>query len=408
MEVYGFVANVKNTVRSVREAMSRYGLMSFAVLGILQSANSADFDYMVESGDINNDGISELRLTPRSKLSSVFLQRPGRAMLPVQISTPNDFTPMVLERYCIEKYELPTPPPPSCQGICTSSLKVTAARSGSESYEYGVHWDYRACPITADSRWRIAKPVGSDVLDDFEWKEDEAEYELLRGDFSGDGQRDFLIRSLQPGTASIRLYRWMAMTRNIGVRRTENICTFNRREEKCTYYCSSDGSICEGERLYSYYTVSNSGAWFGDEGVEIEIIDVNSDDIDDIRIFRDGFKLHDYLHASQMGGVREVIRDGIDYEMVDIKWNGFVNALENNSSEVAFNYATKEFKKKHEALFSELDLSAMVANWSDPVLIDLNNRTAVYAVTQNENAQEFVYTIVLSWDPDYGWMLHEL
>jgi hypothetical protein len=99
---------------------------------------------------------------------------------------------------------------------------------------------------------------------------------------------------------------------------------------------------------------------------------------------------------------------GVDHQMVGVAWKGFLNALENNSTELAFSYVTEEFREKYQTLFNEINISAMASNWSEPVLIDLNNQTAVYAITQNENGQKFVYTIIFTWDPNNGWVLHDL
>jgi hypothetical protein len=373
------------------------------------STNTSDFDFIVKTADINNDGLNEIRLTPRNKVSPVFFDRPGKGVLIIPVGHDNQLKTLVLERYCIEKYDLPVSAPREpCLNICTSSLKVSSSRVEPEPYEYGVHWDYRACPITEDSEWRIAEPVETMVLNDFGWKEDQHEFELLRGDFNGDNQLDFIIRSLEPGRASIRLNYQHAAARNAGMTGTRNICHTRRRQEYCSYYCSSDGSVCQGEVLYGYYTISNSGAWFGDEGVELLVMDVNSDGVDDIRIYKNSFRLHDYLHSGAGGGPYQLSMYGVDHQMVGVAWKGFLNALENNSPELAFSYVTEEFREKYQTLFNEIDISAMASNWSEPVLIDLNNQTAVYAITQNENGQEFVYTIVFTWDPNNGWVLHDL
>jgi hypothetical protein len=373
------------------------------------STNTSDFDFIVKTADINNDGLNEIRLTPRNKVSLVFIDRPGKGVLIIPVGHDNQLKTLVLERYCIEKYDLPVSAPREpCLNICTSSLKVSSSRVEPEPYEYGVHWDYRACPITASSEWRIAEPVETMVLNDFGWKEDQHEFELLRGDFNGDTQLDFIIRSLEPGRASIRLNYQHAAAGNAGMTGTRNICHTRRRQEYCSYYCSSDGSVCQGEVLHGYYNISNSGAWFGDEGIELVVMDVNSDGVDDIRIFKNSFRLHDYLHSGAGGGSYKISMHGIDHQMVGVAWKGFLNALENNSPELAFSYVTEEFSEKYQTLFNEVDISAMASNWSEPVLIDLNNQTAVYAITQNENGREFVYTIIFTWDPNNGWVLHDL
>ena len=391
---------------SVRVLFAKLLVLPGFLTGLLFSAplSASSPDYLIEFADINNDGLEEIRLTPRNMISQLFLRTQDAGILHAPLSMPSAYKTLVLERYCIEQYELDVQEP--CEGFCASSLMADA--SSREPYEYGVHWDYRLCPVTGQSNWRFVIPMTQEELAEYPWGPGSREYELLAGEFTGDGNRDLIIRALVPDRSSIRIDHSSFLDLLAGNRQIRNTCERRNGVLRCKYYCASDGSGCMGDQLKAYYILNNTGVWFGNDGIELQILDVNSDGIDDIRVYQNGYRLHDYIHLKASNGSYAVLPSAIDTDLVKMKWDGFINALSSGNAASVYQYSSSAFRLKYQELLESGEFSELAANWSEPVLIDLNDQTAVYAVRQNEGGQEFVYTIVLSWDAERGWLIHDM
>ncbi|MGI9290505.1 MAG: hypothetical protein ACR2QG_04405, partial [Gammaproteobacteria bacterium] len=347
----------------------RFLLLSAICMSITLSsqATARDFGYRVSFADINDDGLDEIRLTPRFRQgqTTFFGGKGGSLQVPVSIS--NELQPLLLERYCVERVDLDPPPDPEpCLNICASSV---GSRPLPDVSGHGVEWDYAQCPVDEYSNWRIAAPRSEEELDAYRWSTTEAEYELLSGNFRGDGHRGLVLRALNPTSASIYISYARQVDEHSGRHQIEKSCkrlsarTSRSTKLMCTHYCASDGSDCLGDEIDAYYTVNNTGSWFGDKGIDIRIIDVNSDGVDDIRVFRDGYKLNDVIHAASPPGPASGNSVGLDTDLVRIKWDGFVDALQSGDPDKVVNYTTSDFREKYKELL-EQDFTEISQGWS--------------------------------------------
>ncbi|NND53620.1 MAG: hypothetical protein HKN56_01455 [Gammaproteobacteria bacterium] len=377
-------------------------------------------DFIIKSNDVNDDGIVEYAFFPRERhTSNLFSATPAGAIV-YTVNNPTEFREFAVEGYCVEK----TIVDPACWERRGERLIPRPTdqygRINDDCVPPG-NWDtfnYERCPLTGDDRWRFADPtLGFNERDG--WRDVSADFDVMTGNFGNSGGADYLVRSRVPDTPSFLFRDTVIESDLLGTFQTASQEKCNQglrwylgRYVNCDRHCSFDKSVCLGQGVATISNLSH-GVDLGDPGVSVRVIDYHNDGTDDIEIYIDDilFTRIVFLPPCQSVCQRPNRTTGggyIDSDLLEYRKNAFFANVETGSSVEALALATPSFREKYGAIFQSTNISELTENWSEPTLIDMNEQTAVYVVNQNENGIQFLYTIVFAWDPEHGWLIHDM
>lgn len=227
-----------------------------------------------------------------------------------------------------------------------------------------------------DGTYAVDSTAQQSAIDQTQWQE--GGYQLLNGDFSGNGVDELFLRSVEQGYPSFIL-------------------------------SSVDGQplpIMTQQFLSEIF-----GLDFGEPGIEVQLADRNNDGRTDILVNRDGMLLSILL--AKTGGVfNPVISSDPDdiRETVTAVWLAFCGALDSGNASAAVQYVSLNTQNKYQQVFTDLAdiLPTLTGNWSNPIPISVSKEYAEYAVTQIYEGQQRLHLIDFVRNEEGRWVIEQM
>ncbi len=227
----------------------------------------------------------------------------------------------------------------------------------------------------SDGTYAIDDTAQQTAIDQTQWQE--GDYQLLYGNFSGDGSDELFLRSTAPGNPS--------------------------------FIFSGTGGQTK-PALTQQFLPETFGLDFGAPGVDVQLSDRNSDGRTDITVTQGDMILAVLLASS--GGTFSPVGDKTEDldATIGAIWSGFGLRLDNGEANKAMEYFSVARQADYERIFVVLGdgIRDLTANWSQAVPLIVEKDYAEYAVTQTINGQTRMHIIGFIRDSDGQWMIDQL
>ncbi len=200
-------------------------------------------------------------------------------------------------------------------------------------------------------------------------------YELLSGDFQGDGNNDLLLRALTPGNSSF-------------------ILSFTTGQTAPT--------------LSQELSPAVFGLDFGAEGIDVTLPDVNGDGRSDIQVNLDGQILAVLL--SDSSGMFIPRSENDKKATIDAVWAGLRISLDDGDATAALQFYSITAQGKYSQIFTDLDtaITTMTSFWSSATPISITDNFAEYAIRQTVDGQTRLHLIRFMRDDQGRWLIEDM